>query len=33
HRGGRVPGLQLGRVNHAVLHHAACPVVVVPGTE
>lgn len=23
-------GLQLGRVTHAVLHHAACPVVVVP---
>ncbi|WP_037660633.1 universal stress protein, partial [Streptomyces aurantiacus] len=23
-------GLQLGRVNHAVLHHAACPVAVVP---
>ncbi|MFE6281553.1 universal stress protein [Streptomyces sp. NPDC057877] len=28
-RGGRF-GLQLGRVAHAVLHHAACPVVVVP---
>ncbi|MFE3825650.1 universal stress protein [Streptomyces sp. NPDC059092] len=25
-----VVGLQLGRVNHAVLHHAACPVAVVP---
>ncbi|MFE2747070.1 universal stress protein [Streptomyces scopuliridis] len=24
-------GLQLGRVNHAVLHHASCPVAVVPG--
>jgi nucleotide-binding universal stress UspA family protein len=23
-------GLQLGQVNHAVLHHAACPVAVVP---
>lgn len=23
-------GLQLGRVNHAVLHHASCPVAVVP---
>ncbi|MFI9614989.1 universal stress protein [Streptomyces sp. NPDC052023] len=23
-------GLQLGRVNHTLLHHAACPVVVVP---
>ncbi|MFF4685587.1 universal stress protein [Streptomyces sp. NPDC001307] len=23
-------GLQLGRVAHAVLHHAACPVAVVP---
>lgn len=23
-------GLQLGPVNHAVLHHAACPVTVVP---
>ncbi|MEU3254647.1 universal stress protein [Streptomyces sp. NPDC006997] len=28
-RGGRF-GLQLGRVAHAVLHHAACPVAVVP---
>jgi nucleotide-binding universal stress UspA family protein len=25
-----IPGLQLGRVCHAVLHHAACPVAVVP---
>lgn len=24
------PGLQLGRVAHTVLHHAACPVAVVP---
>ncbi|MFE0130693.1 universal stress protein, partial [Streptomyces sp. NPDC059037] len=23
-------GMQLGPVNHAVLHHAACPVAVVP---
>ncbi|MDF3142987.1 universal stress protein, partial [Streptomyces sp. T21Q-yed] len=23
-------GLQLGRVAHAVLHHSACPVAVVP---
>ncbi|WP_307797723.1 universal stress protein [Streptomyces laculatispora] len=23
-------GLQLGRVNHAMLHHAPCPVAVVP---
>jgi nucleotide-binding universal stress UspA family protein len=23
-------GLQLGRVTHGVLHHAACPVAVVP---
>ncbi|GAU70523.1 paraquat-inducible protein A [Streptomyces sp. NBRC 110611] len=23
-------GLQLGRVSHAVLHHASCPVAVVP---
>ncbi|MFG2810297.1 MULTISPECIES: universal stress protein [Streptomyces] len=28
-RHGRV-GLQLGLVNHAVLHHAPCPIVVVP---
>ncbi|MFF8843363.1 universal stress protein [Streptomyces sp. NPDC015127] len=28
-RKGRV-GMQLGRVGHAVLHHAACPVAVVP---
>lgn len=31
HRDGR-PGLQLGPVNHALLHHAACPVAVVPQT-
>lgn len=24
------PGLQLGLINHAVLHHAPCPIVVVP---
>jgi nucleotide-binding universal stress UspA family protein len=29
HRDGR-PGLQLGPVNHALLHHASCPVAVVP---
>ncbi|MEU6084079.1 universal stress protein [Streptomyces sp. NPDC047108] len=28
--GGR--GLQLGRVSHALLHHSACPVAVVPQT-
>ncbi|MFE4867514.1 universal stress protein [Streptomyces sp. NPDC056682] len=28
-RDGHV-GLQLGLVNHAVLHHAPCPIVVVP---
>ncbi|MEW2120577.1 universal stress protein [Streptomyces sp. NPDC005474] len=28
-RHGRV-GLQLGLVNHAVLHHAPCPIAVVP---
>lgn len=28
-RTGRI-GMALGRVNHAVLHHAHCPVVVVP---
>ncbi|MEU9025811.1 universal stress protein [Actinomadura sp. NPDC048394] len=26
-------GMALGRVNHAVLHHAACPVVVVPPRD
>ncbi|QNT97435.1 universal stress protein [Streptomyces griseofuscus] len=26
-------GLQLGRVTHGVLHHAACPVAVVPETD
>ncbi|GAA0285987.1 universal stress protein [Actinomadura nitritigenes] len=26
-------GIALGRVNHAVLHHAACPVVVVPPRD
>ncbi|MFG2193628.1 universal stress protein [Streptomyces sp. NPDC048639] len=30
-RNGR-QGLQLGRVNHALLHHSACPVAVVPQT-
>jgi nucleotide-binding universal stress UspA family protein len=29
HRNGHF-GLQLGRVAHAVLHHSACPVAVVP---
>ncbi|NEA60770.1 universal stress protein [Streptomyces sp. SID13666] len=29
-RQGRSLGLQLGLVNHALLHHAACPVAVVP---
>ncbi|WP_137231158.1 universal stress protein [Streptomyces sp. BPSDS2] len=29
-RGGNPVGLQLGRVAHRALHHAACPVVVVP---
>ncbi len=32
-RSGTVVGLQLGRVNHAVLHHSPCPVVVVPDTR
>lgn len=31
-RSGRF-GLQLGRVAHGVLHHAACPVAVVPETD
>ena len=26
-------GLQLGRVTHGVLHHSACPVVIVPEPE
>lgn len=30
-RRGPLAGMALGRVNHAVLHHARCPVVVVPG--
>lgn len=30
-RHGRNAGLQLGRVAHTVLHHAACPVAVVPA--
>ncbi len=30
----RIPvGLSLGLVNHAVLHHAICPVAVVPEIE
>lgn len=32
HRGGHF-GLRLGRVAHGVLHHAACPVAVVPQPE
>ena len=32
HRDGR-PGLQLGPVNHALLHHASCPVAVVPQDD
>ncbi|MEU8712460.1 universal stress protein [Streptomyces sp. NPDC048663] len=31
HRGGHV-GLQLGRVAHTLLHHARCPVAIVPQT-
>ncbi|MFI0976338.1 universal stress protein [Streptomyces sp. NPDC021093] len=27
------PGMQLGPVDHGVLHHAACPVALVPGGE
>lgn len=30
-RGRGLPGLQLGLVNHAVLHHALCPVAVIPA--
>ncbi|MFI0724139.1 universal stress protein [Streptomyces sp. NPDC021224] len=30
HRRDGGPGLQLGAVNHALLHHAPCPVAVVP---
>ncbi|MBM9506392.1 universal stress protein [Actinacidiphila acididurans] len=32
HQRTGLPGLQLGRVNHALLHQAACPVAVVPQT-
>ncbi|MFG2248160.1 universal stress protein [Spirillospora sp. NPDC048823] len=31
-RRGPLAGMALGRVNHTVLHHARCPVVVVPGS-
>jgi nucleotide-binding universal stress UspA family protein len=31
HRHGSI-GMQLGPVNHAVLHHASCPVAIVPPT-
>ncbi|MEU8345190.1 Nucleotide-binding universal stress protein, UspA family [Actinomadura meyerae] len=27
-----LPGMALGRVNHTVLHHTRCPVVIVPGS-
>ncbi|MFS4105193.1 universal stress protein [Streptomyces sp. PD-S100-1] len=30
HRRTSLPGLQLGLINHALLHHAPCPVAVVP---
>ncbi|MEU5165683.1 universal stress protein [Streptomyces mutomycini] len=33
HRRHRQLGMQLGRVAHTVLHHAACPVAVVPHSE
>ncbi|MBM7440246.1 universal stress protein [Streptomyces sp. HB132] len=33
HRRHRQFGMQLGRVAHTVLHHAACPVAVVPDSE
>lgn len=32
HRDGTA-GMQLGRVNHAVLHHCACPIAVVPQRD
>ncbi|TYB45001.1 universal stress protein [Actinomadura chibensis] len=32
-RGRGLPGMALGRVNHAILHHAHCPAVVVPTHE
>ncbi len=32
HRDG-MAGMQLGRVNHAVLHHCACPIAVVPQRD
>ncbi|MEW1923021.1 universal stress protein [Streptomyces sp. NPDC088360] len=31
HRKGHI-GMQLGPINHALLHHAACPVAIVPHT-
>lgn len=33
HGAGGALGLQLGLVNHAVLHHAECPVVIVPQQD